>query len=424
MKRLLDRETLREVGHTLGRNKRRSIVTSFGVFWGIFMLVILLSLSKGLQNGIKEMTSSVAPNMLQIYTSETSLPYSGFGKGRRWDMSPRDIDILRARVPEIKAIGASLQDWGSTIEYEGKKDRQILAGVTPEFFDITLVNLIAGRHLSLQDEREHRKVCIIGKRVATEKMGISATQAVGKSILIGGHYYTIVGVVSAKSENFSMVVPVSHTAFAPLGIVSSLSNRPEEVDLLYVTTHHPEHSKQASEKIKDLIRAEHHIAPTDETAVRIFDTNEIFATFDGINIALGILVWIVGIGTLLTGIIGVSNILLVTVRERTQEIGVRRALGARPRDILRQLMLESSLLTTLSGLLGLVLGVGVMSLVVMATSSLGEGSSDGLRLVNPIISISTALLAVLIIVASGLVAGLLPAIKAIEVKAIEAIREE
>lgn len=424
MNRILDRNTLQEVRHTIGRNKRRSIVTSFGVFWGIFMLVILLSMSTGLQNGIERMTSSIAANMIAIMPSRTTKPYKGFKQGRLWNMTMQDVAEIRARVPEISAISGIMYTYRA-IEYAGKKDDYTITGIKPEHFRITLVDLVAGRMLNEHDGTQQRKVCLLGKKILEETLGVQPQDILGKAVRIDGHSFTVVGVVASKADSFTIGNSPSWSAYVPIQTLSTITGGGMKLHQLLFTTYDVQHNAKAISQVEEILRENNFISPEDTGTPDTFDTQEIIGTFQSINFALQILVWIVGIGTLLTGVVGVSNILLVTVRERTQEIGVRRALGAKPADIIRQLLLESTILTSLAGLTGLVLGVGIMALVASALgSSQGLSDSGALPIVAPIIKLSTAISATLIIIVSGLVAGFIPATKAVEIRAIEAIREE
>lgn len=417
---IFDRDTWREVGETIGRNKRRSIATAFGVFWGIFMLIVLLSLSSGFRNGIGVATSNIAPNMLIIEQGTTSVPYKGLAKGREWSLQLSDLEYLKAMSSDIDIVAGVRFTWGGekSIQYAGNARSGSILGITSNYFDAYYVNLLAGRMLNPIDHLEMRRFCLIGKELAEDLFG-DIQSALGKVIKAKETYLTVVGVVSSRSKMVNIGPNMDRVVAQPLEAMSTSGRKPGEVDMCYVTLHNHVDKAKAKEKIEGVVKELKQISPDDRRAVSFFDLDEMLSIFQKINWGIDALVWIVGIGTLFTGIIGVSNILLVTVRERTQEIGIRRALGAKPSNILMQLLMEALSLTTLSGLLGIVLGVGIMSLVAGAFTSSGE-----IPFLNPLVDIEVVLVATIIIIVSGLIAGLIPALKALDVRAIEAIREE
>lgn len=417
---LFDRDTWHEVAETIGRNKRRSIVTAFGVFWGIFMLIILLSLSNGFRNGIKLATDGVATSMVGLDRQSTSVAYDGLPAGRSWNMTHGDVEQIVSLVPEIKSSGTSYTLWNDAtgIMAEGKKDDAVISAIDAGYFDILYVRLLMGRMLRSADHQDKRKYCLLGKSVASKLFG-GNEQALGKSIRCRFGNYTVVGVVDQQSTLFNVGPSVHRSVYIPYATIEQSVQPSGVVGAVMFSFHDGADRKAAMQKIERIIKAMKRIAPEDKKAVTFFDIEEILRVFEGITLALNILVWIVGIGTLLTGIVGISNILLVTVRERTQEIGVRRALGAKPWDIITQMLMESVSLTLLAGLLGIVSGVGIMSVVAQAF----VGAED-VPFTDPTVDLGLVLLALLIIIIGGLVAGLIPAFKAVEVKAIEAIREE
>lgn len=425
--RLLDRDLWQEIAETLGRNKRRSIVTAFGVFWGLLMLIVLLSVSSGFKNGIAHMTRGISANSAFIHASRTSKPYAGFKAGRSWRLLISDIDLVRSRVPGIKAIAGSANVWSwgeDNLSYGGKRARANLSGVTYQYFEGITVKLLAGRMLSEVDHREMRKYCLLGKEPA-EKLFGDFSQAIGKVIKAGRAYYTVVGVVDRMSSGVNIGSSPDQSLYLPYEVINVTENKGGSVGGMIVVGHDGVDMDKLIEDISSVLKGLKQIAPEDKKAVDSFNVSQIFRMFSGINIGISILVWIVGIGTLLTGVVGISNILLVTVRERTQEIGVRRALGAKPRDIIGQLLLEGVSLTTIAGLLGLVVGVGISSIIAAATDNLwANNQGSGAPFYNPTVDFGIAILAFVIIVLSGLLAGILPAMRAMEIKAIEAIREE
>lgn len=417
---ILDRDTWREVGETIGRNKRRSIATAFGVFWGIFMLIILLGLSNGFRNGIDQATSSISPNFLVLNSSVTSLPYKGLPRGRDWYIEEQELSYIKQRCPEVAVAAGNRTKWLGTkgISYGSNGQEGGVLAITPEYFDAIYPKLIAGRMLSALDYAENRKFCLLGLDLAKSFFG-DPTAGLGKTIKANNTYFVVVGIVGKKSRMVQVGINLDRAVVVPIDQLKADTQNPKAIHMVVFTIKEDVDKTLAKERIEQVIKELKLIAPEDKKAVRFFDLDEMLSTFRGINLGITVLVWIVGIGTLLTGVVGISNILLVTVKERTQEIGVRRALGARPTDIIGQLMMESLSLTMLAGLIGIVLGVGVMSLIAQNFTEMGE-----FPFVNPVVDLGIVLVALLIIILGGVVAGLIPAIKAVEVKAIEAIREE
>lgn len=431
--RLLDRDTWSEVAETIGRNKRRSIVTAFGVFWGIFMLIVLLSLSSGFSNGINKATASIAENMVFVNARATSKPYKGFPSRRYWGIKQQDIEILRARVPEIKYIAGIKSIWSSSdarnVAYGNKTSGASTMGITEEYFQCTIVKLLAGRMFSSLDHRDQRKYCLLGEHVSKELFGDDPTFAIGKIIKHNNIYYTVIGVIKNISEAINFGPSTSKSVFIPYETLRHISADDNTLSFIQVTCRSLEGTKPMIDKIRGVMSQLHNFSPDDIKALETFDVQDMLKVFFGINYGINVLVWIVGIGTLLTGVVGISNILLVTVRERTQEIGVRRSLGAKPADIIGQLLMESVSLTTLAGLIGIISGVGIMSLVASVVASneaasAGNDGGSGMPFSDPTINLGILIIALVIIIAGGLISGLIPAMKAVEVKAIEAIREE
>lgn len=418
---LFDRDTWREVAETIGRNKRRSVATAFGVFWGIFMLIILLSLSNGFRNGIDMATKSLAPSLLGIMSDDTSHPYDGLSSGRRWDLTESDLQMLKARIPEIEFTAGSYTIWGGgqkDIVYKGKGARGPLMGITPDYFRCNYVDLVAGRMLSPSDHAEVRKYALLGIDNAISLFS-TAKDALGKQVKCNDTYYTVIGVIKPTSDMVNIGPSMKTALMVPYHTIQNTSTKRGVVGPVFLTFKPGVDRALAKKQIESLLKATHRISPKDKKAISMFDIEELLNVFTSINLGLNILVWIVGIGTLLTGMVGISNILLVTVRERTQEIGVRRALGAKPSNIIMQLLMESLSLTAIAGVLGIVLGVGTMALVAENFKTLSS-----MPFVDPTVDLGFVFFALLIIIVSGVLAGLLPALKAIEVKAIEAIREE
>lgn len=419
--KLVDKETLQEAYQSLRRNRRRSIATAFGIFWGIFMLIILISLSQGLATGLNNMTASIAPNTLMLYTNPTAIAYRGFPRGRNWEFKKKDLKRLRERLPASIHLSSYLVEWGTQVSYQDKRTNRPLVGGDEEYYSTQNYQILAGRVLTQADYRTPSKICVLGSQASEILFGTNPQDAIGKYITVRDYTFRVIGVVKAASSNMSIGASINWSVLTSIDIVRLITGEPEDIDNIYVSLPLLGMKESIGADIRQMIFEQHDIHPEDNNALGIFDTAEIFAIFSGLRLGLNLLVWIVAIGTLLTAIIGVSNILIVTIRERTQEFGVRRAMGAKPTDIVRLVMFESLILTTISGLLGLVLGIGLMSLISQIVASIKD--SD-IPIGDPTISLEMALLVSGIIILSGVLAGLLPIRQAIKIKAIEAIREE
>ena len=421
---LFDLDRWIEVWVTITRNKTRSLMTCFGVFWGILMLVILLGSGTGMKNGFSSMFSGFATNSAFFVTDRTSEPYKGFNKGRYWDMRNRDIESIVKNVPGIQDI--------SPIIFGGRSEKNVVygqqtgsfnvKGVMPEYFNIDMQEVHYGRLLNEIDMQEKRKVCLIGSRV--NETLFRNDNPCGKYIRVNGSYYQIVGVVKQRASNISIGGRGEESVIIPFVTLQQIQNQGDRINFIGVSVQQGFPVQQVIDEITTILKTQNEISPTDPQAVMVINLAKQFDTFNLLFIGINILVWIVGIGTLLAGIIGVSNIMMVTIKERTKEIGVRRALGAKPSNIISQVMSESVLLTSLAGLMGLTLGVFLLDVINNLLLAQPASTMETMFFKNPEISIQVAVAATIIIIISGLIAGLIPAWRALQVKAIDAIREE
>jgi putative ABC transport system permease protein len=411
-----------EIWVTVTRNKTRSLLTCFGVFWGILMLVILLGSGHGLKNGVLGGIEGFATNSIFFYTDRTSEPYRGFNKGRYWNMRNRDIENIVNNVHGIEYL--------SPIVFSSRRDKNIVfgqltgtygvRGVMPDFFRIEQQDIFFGRLLNDVDVRERRKVCLIGTKV-NESL-FRNEDPCGKYIRVNGLYCQVVGVIRSKSPNISLGGRSTESVFLPFTTLQQTQNLGDVFHFFGVSIHHSVPVESVIEGVTGIFKTQNEIAPSDNQAIGVANIAAQFSTFNMLFTGIDILVWLVGTGTLLAGIIGVSNIMMVTVRERTREIGVRRALGAKPFSIISQVMSESLLLTALAGLLGMSLGVFILDFVSRMLAA--QPSDSGTFFRNPEVDIQTAAIATAVLLFSGLLAGLIPAWRAMQIKAIDAIREE
>ena len=420
---MFDFDGLKEIWQTIARNKTRSLLTAFGVFWGVFLLVVLSSTGNGFENGMMRQVEGVTPNTGLFFTGTTSEPYKGYQKGRSWSMNISDLQAIKDNFPEIVAISPESSIYTSedkNVVYGNRSGSYTVKGVMPEYDYIMKSRILKGRFINDADIANHRKVCLLGKR-AYENLFENGQDPLGKMVRVNGLYFQVVGVVSTYNTNVQINGSPDESVVLPFTTMQQLFSKGDDINFFVMAASDNASISELEEKVEQLLKQRHDIAPDDKTALNKFNLEEIFKMFKGLFLGIHILIWIVGLGTLMSGIIGVSNIMLVTVKERTREIGVRRAIGAKPKSIIKQVLSESLLLTTLAGLVGLCLGVGIMAIVAMITSNM---PSDNMMFMDPNISFKAAVAATIIVIISGLLAGFLPALRAIQIKAIDAIREE
>jgi putative ABC transport system permease protein len=420
---MFDFDGFNEIWQTITRNKTRSLLTAFGVFWGIFLLVVLSSTGNGFENGLMKQVEGVTPNTGFFFVNQTSEPYKGYQKGRAWTMQLADIEAIKETFPCITAISPEASLWSSedkNVVYSSRSGSFSVKGVMPEYNDIQRSKILKGRYINDTDIAANRKVCLLGKKVY-ETMFEKGEDPLGKMVKVNGIYFQVVGVVRSYTENVNINGTIDESVILPFTTMQQVYALGDKIYFFAMVADDDIPISDIEEDIKQFIKQRHDIAPTDDDAFNSFNLSEIFKAFKGLFFGIHILIWIVGLGTLMSGIIGVSNIMLVTVKERTREIGVRRALGAKPKNIISQVLSESLLLTTLAGLVGLCIGVGIMAIVAMITSNM---PSDDAMFQDPNIGFGAAVAATVIVIISGLLAGVLPAWRAIQIKAIDAIREE
>lgn len=419
---MFDLDKWQEIWLTITRNKLRSTMTAFGVFWGILMLTILLGAGAGLENGMMSNIEGFATNSCFIYAEQTSVNYKGFKKGRSWNIHNSDIQVIRENVPEIKYLAPML--FGGSSEnntVRGEKAGTFnTRGCYPDYAKIEEQKCLYGRYINDVDIEENRKVCYIGKSVY-EALFDPGENPLGKVIKSNGIYYRVIGVGTGLT-NVQIGGRSDEMVVLPFTTMQRAYNQGDVVHFMAATAKDEIDASFIETEIKSILKSRNNISPDDKTAVGGFNIAEQFKMFSYMFLGIKILIWIVGTGTLLAGAIGVSNIMLVSVRERTKEIGIRRALGARPRDIIGQIINESLVLTSIAGFAGLSLGVGFLSFFDNIINNMPAES--GVFIKNIVIRFDIALSASFILVTLGLLAGLLPANRAMKIKPIEALSEE
>lgn len=417
---MFDLDSWQEVWVTISRNKRRSLLTAFGVFWGIFMLVVMLGAGNGLSEGIASEIQGFSENSAFFFTNATTVPYKGFRKGRYWNMHEEDLTVLEAQLSGIKYTVPFLMGGNVHVSYRDKSTSCNTKGMSHKYNEMLPQHMIYGRYLNPMDIQDKRKVCVVGRKVY-EELFHNGEDPVGKYIKLYNLNFQIVGVAEPAVQGVNVNGRDDEVIVMPYTVMQQIQNSGTLVHLIGVVANENVSMSILEPQVEAVLKARHHIAPDDEGALESLNVEKIFKQFYLLFTGISILIWIVGLGTLLAGVVGVSNIIMVTVRERTNEIGIRRAIGAGPFSILFQIIKESTVLTVVAGFLGLAFGVFVLD--VANALFLQNGSGDTF-FKDPQIHFTTALTAAFIIILCGIVAGILPATRALEIKAIDAIREE
>ncbi|MGL4293634.1 MAG: ABC transporter permease [Bacteroidales bacterium] len=420
---MFDLDSWQEVWHTITQNKMRSFMTAFGVFWGIFMLIVMSGSGLGLERGMSAGVKEFAANSMFMFTNRTTIPYKGFRKGRSWDLNNKDIEMLKQKAPSLKYISGVIFGWSNTENNVVRGDKAgtfQLKGYHPDYIKIDPVRLTHGRFINEIDIREKRKVCVIGEKIYND-LYKPGENPVGSMLKINGIYYTVVGASEPVTKNINVGSRPEETIGVPFSTLQQTMHMGDKMHSIALTAVDEVDMSTIEDQITGLVKSAHQVSPDDQSALWSFNVSKIFKTFQNLSLGISILIWIVGLGTLFAGVVGVSNIMLVTIRERTQEIGIRRALGAKPIQIITQIMCESLVLTAIAGLAGIICGVGLLAVV---DSLLKANPSENVYFEEPQVTFGIALASALILVICGMIAGLLPSYRALQIKAIDALRDE
>lgn len=411
-----DIDRFREILDTLSRNKSRSFLTGFGVFWGVFMLVALLGGGQGLKEKLQGNFEGFATNSAIIWAQPTTKPYAGFRKDRMWSMVYGDVERLKLQVPELATVSPVLSHWGGSATYDDRKTSCTMKGLLPDYQRVEAPQMFYGRYINNMDVSQNRKVCVIGKKVYKDLFP-SGGDPCGKRICVDNIYYDVVG-VDYSAGNMHVNGRNESSVVVPLTMMQKAYNLGDSVHMICVTAKPGVTMGSISDKMRTVIAGAHKIDPTDEKGVMVFNTEVLFGMLDNLFSGVNFLILLVGIGTLLAGAIGVSNIMMVTVRERTTEIGIRRAIGATPRNILGQIIAESMILTAVAGMSGILFAVTVLEMLELGYTS------DGIVSAHFQVSFWTAVGAAVLLALLGVLAGLAPALRAMSIKPVDAMRDE
>ncbi|WP_029035841.1 ABC transporter permease [Salinimicrobium terrae] len=420
---MFSRDNWDEILEALSANWFRTLLTAFGVLWGIFILVILLAAGKGLENGVKQGFGGMATNSMFMWTQVTSKPYKGLPKGRRYNFKIDDVAALKTEVPNLRFVSPRNQlggfGGGNNVVRGLNTGAFNVYGDYPEIIQQEPMDITSGRFLNYSDINDKRKVAIIGEGVRTT-LYEPGEEVLGSYLKINGVNFMVVGTYKKKGNNGN-AEENQKQIYVPFTAFSQAFNQGNDVGWMAITAQDGSSITELKGEIIDVIKSRHSIHPEDDRAVGNFDLFEEYNKINGLFIALKGVAYFVGILVLLSGIIGISNIMLIVVKERTNEIGVRRALGATPWAIRGQILMESIFLTIISGMAGIVLATGVIAVVNQILS--GMDTSE-MMFLNPSVNLGVVMVALAILVISGLLAGLIPAQNAIKIKPVDALRTE
>ncbi len=411
---MFDRDKWQEIFHTISKNKLRTFLTGFSVAWGIFMLIILLGSGTGLKNGAQEEFKDTATNSIWLTPRQTSIPYNGIKSGRYIQLTNQDYESLQNEIPQIDKISGRYNvPSGTGVSYKGENSSFSIRTVHPDHQYIEKTLTIKGRFINELDIKEKRKVATIG--TLAKNVLFKEEDPIGKYVEINRVAFKIVGVFEDEGGENEVEV-----LYIPITTAQLVYNGGDRINRMMFTVGDAslEESKIIEKKARNLIAKRHNFDPNDVRALRVWNNVEEFQEIQNMFTGINIFIWIIGVMTIIAGIVGISNIMLIVVKERTKEIGIRKALGATPRSIVSLILMESVLITSVSGYIGLVLGVGLLELVKSIIPA------DTPYFQNPEVDFQIAISATLLLVTAGAIAGIIPAQKAAIIKPIVALRDE
>lgn len=414
-------DVIQEVWSAICRNKLRTALTGFAVAWGIFILIVLLGAGNGVINAFLKNSSGEALNKVEIFGGRTSIPYGGMDKGRTIKFTSRDLDLTKGNFPTtVEDVSANVEIEAVTVSYGTEYINASLSGVMPVEKDIVGTVIVRGRYVNDLDMKERRKVAVISTKAA--EILFKNDDAMGKFVNANGVAYKVVGIYKVRDN------VARHEIMVPFSTLQLIYNK--GVNFYgFTTTVNNLNSIDENEAFEDDVRrvmsSSHNFSPDDTGAIHIWNQMKRYLqTQNGMGMLYTAL-WVIGLFTLISGVVGVSNIMLITVKERTHEFGIRKALGAKPRSILALVMAESIAITTLFGYIGMLAGIGVTELasnIIDAAQASGEMS--GTVFTDPTVDMSVAIGATVTLIVAGALAGFIPAKRAVSIRPIDALRAD
>tara|TARA_Y200000002_G_scaffold50691_1_gene36574 strand:+ start:2481 stop:3755 length:1275 start_codon:yes stop_codon:yes gene_type:complete len=421
LKKIFDRDTWDEIFESISKNRTRTIITTIGVFWGIFIYLVLAGSAKGLENGFDEAFSGLSKNSMGIWAQSTSIPYKGFEEGRNPVFQLSDVDYIKDRIPEIQYISPGLQrgafSGSPPLVVRGlKSDNFNLFGNFPDQANISVIKIFdGGRFINDEDIKYERKVAVIGEGTQ-ERLFDVGEDPLGKYIRINDINFKVVGVekfTEGSGFGSDSDITIPYTTFA------KIYNRGDRFGFMFISGYDYVNPNYLEETIIDNLKIIKTVHPDDDRAFGSFNIGSLFESIIKFTRGMVFLSLVVGIATIFAGVIGIGNIMLIAVKERTNELGIRRALGATPAEVKIQIVLESVFLTIIAGIIGIIVGAFLLFLINIGTSGLEE-----FPFTNPTVPLTIVFGAFVIMVTLGTLIGLIPAERAVSIKPIEALREE
>ena len=414
MRFLFDTETWQEIYGSIRKNKLRTGITIIGVLWGIFLLIVLLGATRGLENSFKNAFGNLATNSVFVWTQSTDTPFKGFQKGRSFRLTMNDIDVLKSEyASEIKFLAPRNQIMNLIVR-DFKSGSFKVSGDYPILDQIQKKNLTFGRFLNQNDILSMSKVAVISEEMVKQLFD-KGEMPIGQYIKINNINYKVVGVYEpSNTANFDR-----DTAYIPFTTFKKVYNSSDKIDWMMITAYSGVNIEQLEKDLLLTLKNLHKVHPEDKRAFGSINLGKEIGRLTGFLTGMQFLTWFVGIATLIAGVFAIGNILLITVKERTKEIGIRRAIGATPKSIRQQIILEAVFLTATAGMLGIIFGA--FTLYIM-DSVFGQGPDAAL--INPTVNIPIILISCTILIFLGTLIGLIPAHMATIIKPIEALREE
>jgi putative ABC transport system permease protein len=419
MKFIFDSDSWQEIFGSIKKSKLRTAITVIGVLWGIFLFITLLGAARGMENGFDKEFSNLATNSIFLWAQSTSMPNKGFQRGRQLRLKIQDVEAIRRQIPEIgfvvpRDVQGVFGGPPATIKRKTNTRSYKLFGDYPTLDNVNKVKILDGRFINVSDIDYEKKVCVIGEKIVDELFEKDETP-VGDFVEINGSFFQIVGTYKDNGTSFEG----DDSVYIPFTTFRKINNTGDNIGWMVIAANKEADILEVEKNVKTLLRRRHNVNQEDERAFGSFNFGEMFSKITGFVKGIKFLTWFVGISTLIAGVIAIGSILLITVKERTKEIGIRRALGATPGKVKGQIVLESVFLTIIAGILGIIFG----GLVLMAINS-AWGDNDNFPFVNPTVNVPIAIGAVLALVTFGTLIGMIPAQRAVSIRPIEALREE
>ena len=420
---IFDKDTWQEIFGSIGQNKLRTVITIIGVLWGIFLYILLSGIAKGVDNGFEQRFERISSNSLFVWTQNTSIPYSGFKIDRKWNIKLNDVETLKTEIPEIKNIAPRIQkgNWGSQGASVTNGQRN---GTYNIYGDYPILKVVSqkdiydgGRFINHLDIKEERKVCVIGERTKKELFS-DDINPIGKYININNIYFKVIGIHKFVDEGGGSFAD-DGDIHVPFSTFKRLYNTGDIVGFLLIAGFDDVDILKVERQVKNLLKKIHNVHPDDERAIGAFNLGALFTRIKNFANGMSFISLVIGVATIIAGVIGIGNILLISVKERTKEIGIRRAIGASPNHIRKQIILESVFLTVVAGIIGIILGAFVLYVVNIATQNL-----EDIPFTNATVPLNYIFAALLMMIGLGTLIGFVPAEKAISIRPIDALRDE